>query len=371
MNEIFSFRKWRNACEVPQLWKDVKLRLSSARSLESVSTVRAHLLSEIEVMGKTIIWPPDPDPRVWHDGWAKIKLYKDIFLVERRGLKSFKVYNTLHRRIPYELIEIAFLKLETIHFRYCLLSREQLMGAYNALLKNDVPCLRDIDISGSDHVAIPPHLIGNTLPKFSLVCLDSCNLDTSQLISLYEGLVSVKGKTPERLSLSGNNHDFVPPFLLTETMKKVKSLRLVDCTLTNLQLTSIYRTVYSKGTKDKLRINLSWNDHSGVDSTLLADAYSRIRCIKLTVSSLSTIQIEKILEMINKNPIGHIKTLDLSANNHIQVRPFVLASAITRVRLVRLNLCNFCKAQYKAISIVRDLISHSSFKTVVIDSDEI
>jgi len=201
------------------------------------------------------------------------------------------------------------------------------ISALFEILVGDNPGLKvlecDVDVS-----TIPTEVLCSVSSRLQSLTLSSCSLNTEQLTAVWRTVAEGRASGLTDLSVSFMDHSGVPSDVLATACSKVEKLELVGDEFTTEQLTAVYcRVSFSDSRLRELRVRR--NDHSAVPFVDLVFALSKLEHVELYATYLSTEQLTAIYQMVDRKFTGKLKKLDVLDNDH----SFVSKSLKRKVKL--------------------------------------
>merc|ERR1712089_105031 len=146
------------------------------------------------------------------------------------------------------------------------------------------------------------------MTKLDSLEISNTKLTKHQIVAI---LTTVSGgHKMTKLNISFNNMSGVDPELLAKTVTKTKILNVADTNLTQQQAEAILTAVSEA--KTVMELDIGFNNLSGVDEGLLAKAVTNLKTLNVNRSKLTQRQIVTILTSLIKGNTLHIGMNDLS-----------------------------------------------------------
>ena len=179
------------------------------------------------------------------------------------------------------------------------------------------------------------------------------------------------------LDMSDANHRTPPD-------AKFPSLQanLLGAAVSNLTVLSIWETHLTTEQAEAVlvgitgsnlvKLDISYNDLSGVPARVLAAAVRGLEVVRIQANQLGEEQVEAVLNALEEEQEGNLKSLQISYNSLASVKPELLARLVARVEEVGLMTCLLTPHQLQHLfttlsnsnSLRRLDISHNNLSTL-------
>jgi len=228
-----------------------------------------------------------------------------------------------------DLLASAVKRLKTINLGFTYLPNDQMIKLLEASLTSTT--LDDLNLAGVNMSGVPSDLLASAVKCLKKINLGYTTLTTNQSNKLLEA--SLSSSTLDDLNLSDVNLSGVTPDLLASAVKRLKTVALTDTKLTVEQSNKLLDASLTSTTLEDL--NLTGVDLSGVTPTLLASAVKRLKTVKLNHTELTVEQCNKLLDASLTST--RLDDLNLYGVDLSGVTPDLLASAVKRLKTVDLG----------------------------------
>ena len=188
--------------------------------------------------------------------------------------------------------------------------------------------------------SVDTELLAGATTKLDSLEISNTKLTKHQIVAILTTVS--EGHKMTKLNISFNNMSGVDPELLAKTVTKTKQLNVTDTNLTQEQAEAIFTAVSEE--KIVTELHIGFNDLSGVDTGLLAKAVKNLKILNVNRAKLTPTQIVTILTAFNKGSILYLGGIDLS-----RVDQGLLARAVTNLEVLELEDTELSQQQVVAI----------------------
>ena len=195
--------------------------------------------------------------------------------------------------------------------------------------------LENKNVSGVD-----AELLASAVIKLETLEFSNTQLTQQQIVAILTAVSD--GRKMTKLDISFNDMSGIDKKLLAKAVTKMKKLNITDTNLTQEQAEAILTAVSEENVVSKLYIG--FNNLSGVDPGLMAKAFTNLKKLNVNRSELTHRQIVTILTAFCKGTTIHISRNDLS-----RVDPGLLARAVTKLEVMDVQDTELSQQQVVAI----------------------
>ena len=195
--------------------------------------------------------------------------------------------------------------------------------------------LKNKNVSGVD-----AELLARAVIKLETLEFSNTQLTQQQIVAILTAVSD--GRKMTKLDISFNDMSGIDKKLLAKAVTKMKKLNITDTNLTQEQAEAILTAVSEENVVSKLYIG--FNNLSGVDPGLMAKAFTNLKKLNVNRSELTHRQIVTILTAFCKGNTIHISMNDLS-----RVDPGLLARAVTKLEVMDVQDTELSQQQVVAI----------------------
>ena len=195
--------------------------------------------------------------------------------------------------------------------------------------------LKNKNVSGVD-----AELLASAVIKLETLEFSNTQLTQQQIVAILTAVSD--GRKMTKLDISFNDMSGIDKKLLAKAVTKMKKLNITDTNLTQEQAEAILTAVSEENVVSKLYIG--FNNLSGVDPGLMAKAFTNLKKLNVNRSELTHRQIVTILTAFCKGTTIHISRNDLS-----RVDPGLLARAVTKLEVMDVQDTELSQQQVVAI----------------------
>ena len=195
--------------------------------------------------------------------------------------------------------------------------------------------LKNKNVSGVD-----AELLARAVIKLETLEFSNTQLTQQQIVAILTAVSD--GRKMTKLDISFNDMSGIDKKLLAKAVTKIKKLNITDTNLTQEQAEAILTAVSEENVVSKLYIG--FNNLSGVDPGLMAKAFTNLKKLNVNRSELTHRQIVTILTAFCKGTTIHISRNDLS-----RVDPGLLARAVTKLEVMDVQDTELSQQQVVAI----------------------
>ena len=188
--------------------------------------------------------------------------------------------------------------------------------------------------------SVDTELLAGAMTKLDSLEISNTKLTKHQIVAILTTVS--EGHKMTKLNISFNNMSGVDPQLLAKTVTKTKQLNVTDTDLTQEQAEAIFTALSEEIIVTELHIG--FNDLSGVDTGLLAKAVKNLKILNVNRAKLTPTQIVTILTAFNKGSILYLGGIDLS-----RVDQGLLARTVTNLEVLELEDTELSQQQVVAI----------------------
>ena len=202
--------------------------------------------------------------------------------------------------------------------------------------------LKKLHIQNINLSTLEPSLLAGVARRLEEVWMDGTQL-TSEQAAMVMTALCVKNSRLKMLDISCNDLSEVEPSLLARAVNGLEEVDLNDTKLTVEAVEEIISGVDQADTKLK-KLNMS-NAVDGVlgdkalftqTPDLLAKALNKLEEVEIAYNNLTSKQIEAILSSICQKK-SNMKKLNMSCNKLSSLDPFLLATAVSRLEEVKMD----------------------------------
>merc|ERR1712240_378616 len=195
--------------------------------------------------------------------------------------------------------------------------------------------LKNKNVSGVD-----AELLARAVIKLETLEFSNTQLTQQQIVAILTAVS--EGRKMTKLNISFNDMSGIDKKLLAKAVTKMKKLNITNTNLTQQQAEAILTAVSEENVLSKLYIG--FNNLSGVDPGLMAKAFTNLKKLNVNCSELTHRQIVTILTAFCKGNTIHISMNDLS-----RVDPGLLARAFTKLEVMDVQDTELSQQQDEAI----------------------
>lgn len=214
----------------------------------------------------------------------------------------------------------------------------------------DHPSLRTLTVSASNMSSLSPGLLATLAASMKELHLTDSRLTRPQVEAV---LGAIPGKALTKLSVEGSNLYCLSPDLLATTATLLKEVSLEETFLRTKHADALFSAISAGSNLTKL--NLGANNLSKVESRLLGQVVVRVVEVVLCEASLTTTQVEALLNSITSS--SRLKRLNLGCNRLCEVEPDSMALLVL---LEEVELCDTYLTTAQAEAILTGLTTKAS-----------
>ena len=222
--------------------------------------------------------------------------------------------------IDPELLAKVVTKLQKLEINCTELTLQQAAAIFTAVSEEST--MIELDISDNDLSGIDPELLAKAVNNLTTLYIENTNLTLQQTEAILTAVS--EGSKMIKLNIVENNMSGVDPGLLAKAVANLETLDIGSTELTEQQATTILSGV-SKGS-EVTKLNMSWNNLSGVDRGLLAKAVTNLESLDVIVTELITQQAAAILYSVSDG--SKLTKLNITGNLTLQ-QAVALSTAIS------------------------------------------
>ena len=353
-NVVLVCRRWREIGETPRFWSSfpakVKTRNMSVMS-EMLSSRRMKQLKKLtiestlsEEVSHTIMNHPVLREFKLSEEEEPQTIISVLNVICSRGYKGTVLDMSENDMfdIDPELLAKVVTKLQKLEINCTELTLQQAAAIFTAVSEEST--MIELDISDNDLSGVDPELLAKAVNNLTTLYIENTNLTLQQTEAILTAVS--EGSKMIKLNIVENNMSGVDPGLLAKAVANLETLDIGSTELTQQQATAILSGV-SKGTK-LTKLNISLNNLSGVDSELLAKAVANLETLDIGSTELTEPVISTtILSGVSKG--SEVIKLNMSWNNLSGVDRGLLAKAITNLESLDVIVTELITQQAAAI----------------------
>ena len=224
-------------------------------------------------------------------------------------------------------------------------------------------------MSGVDLSLMDPGLLASLVTRLQEVEIDRTELTRHQVEAIITAMLA-EGCLVKKLDISCNNLSVVDPSLLARAVNSMKEVHISNTELTAQQMETIMTVMDAGGCPTK-KLDLSWNNLSTVDPNLLARVLTGMEEVKWVEVrgevELTLIQVEAILTAICAEDCL-VKKLDISSLNLSSVEPGLLARALNRLEEVEMSSVTYLTTS-QVEAVLRQSLMQTSLRKLELELD--
>ena len=353
-NVVLVCRRWREIGETPRFWSSfpakVKTRNMSVMS-EMLSSRRMKQLKKLtiestlsEEVSHTIMNHPVLREFKLSEEEEPQTIISVLNVICSRGYKGTVLDMSENDMfdIDPELLAKVVTKLQKLEINCTELTLQQAAAIFTAVSEEST--MIELDISDNDLSGVDPELLAKAVNNLTTLYIENTNLTLQQTEAILTAVS--EGSKMIKLNIVENNMSGVDPGLLAKAVANLETLDIGSTELTQQQATAILSGI-SKGTK-LTKLNISLNNLSGVDSELLAKAVANLETLDIGSTELTEPIISTtILSGVSKG--SEVTKLNMSWNNLSGVDRGLLAKAITNLESLDVIVTELITQQAAAI----------------------
>ena len=352
-NVVLVCRRWREIGETPRFWSSfpakVKTRNMSVMS-EMLSSRRMKQLKKLtiestlsEEVSHTIMNHPVLREFKLSEEEEPQTIISVLNVICSRGYKGTVLDMSENDMfdIDPELLAKVVTKLQKLEINCTELTLQQAAAIFTAVSEEST--MIELDISDNDLSGVDPELLAKAVNNLTTLYIENTNLTLQQTEAILTAVS--EGSKMIKLNIVENNMSGVDPGLLAKAVANLETLDIGSTELTQQQATAILSGV-SKGTK-LTKLNISWNNLSGVDSELLAKAVANLETLDIGSTERTECGATKILSGVSKG--SEVTQLNMSWNNLYEGDRGLLVKAVTNLESLDVIVTELITQQAAAI----------------------
>ena len=352
-NVVLVCRRWREIGETPRFWSSfpakVKTRNMSVMS-EMLSSRRMKQLKKLtiestlsEEVSHTIMNHPVLREFKLSEEEEPQTIISVLNVICSRGYKGTVLDMSENDMfdIDPELLAKVVTKLQKLEINCTELTLQQAAAIFTAVSEEST--MIELDISDNDLSGVDPELLAKAVNNLTTLYIENTNLTLQQTEAILTAVS--EGSKMIKLNIVENNMSGVDPGLLAKAVANLETLDIGRTELTQQQATAILSGI-SKGTK-LTKLNISLNNLSGVDSELLAKAVANLETLDIGSTELTEYKATTILSGVSKG--SEVTKLNMSWNNLSGVDRGLLAKAVTNLESLDVIVTELITQQAAAI----------------------
>ena len=226
--------------------------------------------------------------------------------------------------------------------------------------------LRQLDMRFANMATLEPSLLARVVNRLEEVVMKDITLNLRQWEAILNE-ISAGDCQVWKLSISGNNLTSVDAGLLARAVKSLEEVELEDTQLTEAQAEAIL-TAISTGDSKTNKLDIGHNNLSALNPSLLASVVARMEEVEMVKTHLTVQQLEAILADISTG-VSQTKVIDISNNELSSLNPSLLTSAVTKLCELRVGNSQLTLVQLKAILTAISTASNKVKKLVLSNSN--
>ena len=352
-NVVLVCRRWREIGETPRFWSSfpakVKTRNMSVMS-EMLSSRRMKQLKKLtiestlsEEVSHTIMNHPVLREFKLSEEEEPQTIISVLNVICSRGYKGTVLDMSENDMfdIDPELLAKVVTKLQKLEINCTELTLQQAAAIFTAVSEEST--MIELDISDNDLSGVDPELLAKAVNNLTTLYIENTNLTLQQTEAILTAVS--EGSKMIKLNIVENNMSGVDPGLLAKAVANLETLDIGSTELTQQQATAILSGV-SKGTK-LTKLNISWNNLSGVDSELLAKAVANLETLDIGSTERTECKATKILSGVSKG--SEVTQLNMSWNNLYEGDRGLLVKALNNLESLDVIVTELITQQAAAI----------------------
>jgi len=320
---------WRDIGEDPTLWNWCRVVVRQKGDINSFSIRRLQQIQEIclNTGGN------------WEAGdWETI--FEVVVRLPMLKKLDFLGDNYLSTVGP-ELFGSVVTRIEDVNLINSKLTNDQKRALFTAMDLDSQ--MKKLNLNGNNLYSLEPELFARVVTRLESANLGGTNLTNEQKLALFMEM-SLNSQM-KKLDLACNNLSDVDSELFARVVTRLEDLNLCFTNITNQQKVALF-TKISKNTQLK-KLNLACNNLSSVHPELFAWVVTRLEDFNLCFTNITNDQSQSLFTAILQN--SQLKKLNLSSNDLSSIDPTVLATAVARLEDLDLRFTNLSPEQLTCI----------------------
>ena len=261
------------------------------------------------------------------------RLFCEIAESERMKLRSLDLSFTPISSVTASVLARALVRLEAVMLFDTRLDDSAVLSLLTEISASEKLMLRSLDIRYNQLSCVPPQVLSRCLVRLEEVDLWNTLLTSHQLNSILEAIASSTQLNLSKLSLKGLDLSQASPDLISRAVVRLAHIDLTATKLSGDQVTGLLTTILTEDQTSLAVLNLSGNNLSVVDASLLAGAVIKLKEVSLDQTAITQTQCEEILTTVLDSTSLRLKILAINFNSNTN-----LASA-ERISGARSKLC--------------------------------
>ena len=187
---------------------------------------------------------------------------------------------------------------------------------------------------------VDTELLARAVTKLDILEISNTKLTRQQIVTIITAVSD--GSKMTKLDISFNDMSGIDPQILTKAVSKIEHLNVTDANITQQQTAAILTAISEEKIVTELYIGS--NDLSGVDLRLLTKAVTNLKILNVNCTKLTQRQIVAILTAFIKGAILHI-----GGNDFSRVDQELLARTLTKLEVLDVQDTELSRHQAFAI----------------------
>jgi len=219
-----------------------------------------------------------------------------VRLEEGAGLKSLDVYDSINSKVSESsatLLASSFNKLESLTMYNACLGRKRTLLFLEEMSENSR--LKHLNIRSNSLRGIPPVIMARAFQCLTSLNIEDTDISAAQLETFFQSLGDQSLRQMTEVSIGHNDLSTVDPNIFAAALNKIAKVNINATSITKEQVEELFKAILMKSSLKQL--NLSTNDFSSVNTSLMAVALNKLEKAFMFYTGLTEHQVEAILNI--------------------------------------------------------------------------
>ena len=217
-------------------------------------------------------------------------------LDENIPLKSLDVYDSINSKLSESssnLLASSLNKLESMTMYNACLGDSRTLLFLETMAGGTQ--LRHLNFRSNSLRGIPPAILARAFQSLTSLNIEDSDITSAQTETFFQNLKENTGNELKDVSIGHNDLSSVDPETFAGALKHIAKVNINATSITKDQTEELFRAILMKSALKQL--NLSTNDFSSVNTTLMATAINRLEKAFMFYTGLTEHQVEAILNV--------------------------------------------------------------------------
>lgn len=227
-----------------------------------------------------------------------------------------------------EVLGKGLANIESVKLHEVCLTVEQINNIMTRL--EEGAFLKSLDVYDSINSRISESsstLLASSFNKLESLTMYNASLGKNRTLLFLERMAE-KSRL-KHLNIRSNSLRGIPPIIMARAFQCLTSLNIEDTDISAPQLETFFQSLQDQSWRQLAEVSIGHNDLSTVDSNIFASALNNIAKVNVNATSITKDQVEELFKAILMK--SFLKQLNLSTNDFSSVNTSLMAAAINKL----------------------------------------